>query len=401
MSELDKQILKQVQNDNLCTGCGACHNICPKDAITMQGDAFGFYKPVIDKDKCINCGLCEKVCPLDKYKSNNIVQPKVYAFQNNDKETLYKCASGGAFAYFAKNIIEQGGIVYGVIYDENMVVSHSRTDNLKDLGKMYSSKYVQSDTRDTFKQAKEDLENGKTVLFSGTPCQIAGLKSYLQKDYENLITVDLVCHGTPSPLIFEKYKDEYMQKRPNDEWLLNIDFRSKIEGWSPSLVTTTTTTTTTTHARQDDFMKAFLSNLSINDSCLQCQFNRLPRMADLSLADFWGVDEYDKTLNDNKGLSLILINSEKGISLFNKIDNNCLLREIPLDYAIKCNKNICGSSVPHKNRTNFLEDISKGKTLKSCVKKYDKKPFYMVLYHALPKFIKDFIKYNILKKEKC
>ena len=388
----------QIGNCQDCCGCGACCNICPQKAIRMVCDTYGFYKPFIDNEKCLNCGLCEKICPLENYKSDNIKQPKVFAFQNYDKETLYKCASGGAFAFFAKIIIEQGGVVYGVIYDENMIVCHSRTDNLTDLDKMYSSKYVQSDTRDTFRQAREDLNNNRLVLYSGTPCQIAGLKSYLQKDYENLITVDLVCHGVPSPLIFEKYKQEFMKKRQKNEWLLNIDFRSKIIGWSPALVTTTTITTT--HAKRDDFMKAFLSNLSINDSCLQCQFNRLPRMADLSLADFWGVDEYDKTLNDNKGLSLILINSEKGISLFNKIDNNCLLREIPLDYAIKCNKNICGSSVPHKNRTNFLEDISKGKTLKSCVKKYDKNPFYMVLYHALPKFIKDFIKYNILKKEK-
>lgn len=386
-----------VENKQYCTGCGTCYNICPQDAITMQGDEWGFYKPIINKEKCVNCELCEKICPLDNYKSDNIEEPKVFAFQNNDKETLYKCASGGAFAKLADYVIKQNGIVYGVIYDENIVVCHSRTDNLTDLEKMFSSKYVQSDTRDTFKQAKEDLENGTFVLFSGTPCQIAGLKSYLQKDYDNLITVDLVCHGVPSPLVFEKYKQEFMKKLPATEKLLNVNFRSKIKGWNPSLVTTTTTTT---HARHDDFMRAFLSNLSINESCLQCQFNKLPRVADLSLADFWGVDEYDKTLNDNKGLSLILINTEKGKCLFNKIDNNCLLKEIPLDYAIKHNKNICGSSLPHKSRTKFLEDISKGKTLKSCVKKYDKKPLYMVLYHALPKFMKDFIKYKILKKEK-
>ena len=134
------------------------------------------------------------------------------ACQNNDKDTLYKSSSGGAFSAFAKEIINKQGIIYGVIYDKNLIVCHSRADNLNDLEKMYSSKYVQSDTRNTLKQAKEDLENGKTVLFSGTPCQIAGLKSYLQKDYENLITVDLVCHGAPSPLIFEKYKQKFMEK---------------------------------------------------------------------------------------------------------------------------------------------------------------------------------------------
>ena len=391
-----------IENKQNCTGCGACFNICPKDAISMQCDKYGFYKPVIDEEKCVNCGSCKKNCPLDSYKSNNIEEPKVYAFQNDDKETLYKCASGGAFAYFAKNIIEQSGIVYGVIYDENMVVCHSRTDNLTDLEKIYSSKYVQSGTRDTFKQAKEDLDNDRIVLYSGTPCQIAGLKSYLQKDYENLLTIDVVCHGVPSPLIFEKYKQEFMKKLPKGEEYININFRSKIKGWKPELVTTITTNKTITHIKsnKDDFMKAFLSNLSINTSCLNCHFNKLPRVADLSLADFWGVDEYNKTLNDKKGLSLLLINSGKGQDLFENIDRNCLFREIPLNYVIRYNKNICSSSVPHKNRTNFLEDISQGKTLKYCVKKYDKHPLYIVVYRALPKFLKDFIKYKILKKEK-
>ena len=314
---LENKILKQVQNDT-CTGCGACLNACPKNAITMRGDEFGFYKPVIDKEKCINCGLCEKVCLIDKFNSTNENTPKVFALQINDGEQLYKSASGGAFAVLAKEVIRKGGVVYGVIYDDEMKVCHSRTETIDGLEKMYSSKYVQSNTKTTFKQAKEDLENGKTVLFSGTPCQIAGLKSFLKKDYENLLTVDLVCHGVPSPKIFEIYKKEFMQKRPKDEWLLNIDFRSKIQGWSPSLVTTTTTTTTM-HATKDDFMQAFLSNLSINTSCLNCQFNKLPRVADLSVGDFWGVDDYDKNLNNNKGLSIVLVNNQKGREWLEKI----------------------------------------------------------------------------------
>ena len=393
----------QVENKEYCTGCGACFNICPKGAITMQGDEYGFYKPVIDKDKCINCGLCKKVCPLDKYKSQNIEQPKVFAFQNDDEDTLYKCASGGAFASFAKHIIEQGGIVYGVIYDENIIACHSRTDNLTDLEKMLSSKYVQSDTKDTFKQAKDDLENGRTVLFSGTPCQIAGLKSYLQKDYENLLTADIVCHGVPSPLVFEKYKAEFMSKKQKEENLLNIDFRSKIYGWSNHLYTEIKTNNNQIYSsmKKDDFMRTFLSNLSINYSCLSCQFNKLPRVADLSLADFWGVDEYDKSMNDNKGLSLVLINSDKGNKLFEKINKKCLLKEIPLSYAIKCNPNICSSSVPSPKREEFLEDIKNGKSLQYCVKKYCREPLHIVIYRLLPRFAKDFIKYKILKSEKA
>ena len=160
---LENKILKQVQNDT-CTGCGACFNACPKNAITMQWDENGFYKPVIDKEKCVNCGLCEKVCPIDKFNSSNETEPKVFSLQNNDNKILYKSASGGAFAVLAKEVITQGGVVYGVIYDDEMKVCHSRTESLDGLEKMYSSKYVQSNTKNTFKQAKEDLENGKTVL---------------------------------------------------------------------------------------------------------------------------------------------------------------------------------------------------------------------------------------------
>ena len=390
-----------IENKYNCTGCGACYNICQKGAIKMQGDEYGFYKPVIDKEKCINCGLCEKVCPLNKYKSNNIDKPKVFVFQNDDKDILYKCASGGAFAKFAKYVVEQGGTVYGVIYDENMVVSHSRAESLIDLEKMYSSKYVQSDTRKTFRSAKEDLENGKLVLFSGTPCQIAGLKSFLQKDYENLITVDLVCHGVPSPLVFEKYKQEFMTKLPATEKLLNVNFRSKVEGWKEELTTTTTTTTTTIDAKWDNFMRAFLRNLSLNESCTICQFNKLPRVADLTIADFWGVNDFDESLNDNRGLSIVLVNNLRGNSFLEKLPKECFLSEVSLDFVIKYNKTICGSTIPNKNRQAFSKEIAKGKSLKYCIKKYDRKPLYKVLFNLLPVFIKDFIKYKILKREKC
>ena len=391
----------QVENKIHCTGCGACYNACPVGAITMEYDKYGFYKPVIDREKCTHCGLCEKTCPLDKNNSNNFDKPKVFAFQNKDKETLYKSASGGAFSAFATQIINNGGVVYGVVWDENIVARHDRAEIIEQLEKMYSSKYVQANTNNSFKRAKEDLENGKIVLFSGTPCQIAGLKSYLRKDYENLYTVDLVCHGVPSPMIHEKYKKEFMKKFSKDEKLVNINFRSKIKGWSPSLITTTTTTTTTTHAAKDNFMNAFLGNLSINSSCLKCQFNTIPRIADISLADFWGVDNYKKELNDNKGLSLILINNNKGKKLIENTNISNILEEIPLEYAIKCNKNICGSSIAHKNREEFLNKVCiENKSLKYCVKKYNKTPFHIAIYRLLPQFAKNFIKYKILKMEK-
>ena len=390
----------QVENKKHCTGCGACYNACPVGAITMLGDEYGFYKPVIDKKKCTNCGLCEKNCPLDKNCSNNYIKPKVFAFQNPDKKILYKSASGGAFSAFATKVINNGGVVYGVVWNENIIAVHDRAENIKQLERMFSSKYVQANTKDSFKRAKEDLENGKFVLFSGTPCQIAGLKSYLRKDYENLITMDLVCHGVPSPYIFEKYKNEFMKKFSNTEKIVNINFRSKIKGWSQSLMTTWETTTTTGNivAKKDDYMNAFLANLSLNSSCLNCQFNKLPRVADLSLADFWGVDIYKKELNDNKGLSLILVNNGRAQVFISKFTNGDILEEIPLEYAIKYNKNICNTSIPHKDRDKFLNAVCiEKKSLRSCVRKYNKVPLHIAFYRLLPEFAKNFIKYKILK----
>ncbi len=390
-----------LKNDIKCTGCGACYNICPMEAISIKEDKHGFYKPVIEEQKCTNCGLCEKTCPLDNYNSKNN-PPKAYALINRDENTRLKSTSGGAFSAFAKYILEQNGVVYGVIYDENMQVIHSRATTLQEVEKMYSSKYVQSNTRDTFKQAKKDLEAGNQVLFSGTPCQIAGFKSYLRKTYDNLITVDLICHGVPSTTIFEKYKKEFMQNKPNEK-LININFRSKIKGWTPKLNTNITTNNQQyfIKACKDPFMKSFLCNIAINASCLDCQFNKIPRIADITIGDFWGVDDYDKTLNDEKGLSIILVNNEKGQEFLKLANNNIKIKEVPFDVVTPKNPNIYSSSKAHKNRTKFLEELCvQNKSLKYCVKKYLKTPVHIILYRLLPKCAKDFIKYKILKMGK-
>ena len=389
-----------IENKKDCTGCGACYNICPQNAISMQWDKYGFYKPVINCEKCINCGLCEKVCPLDKAFTQKC-EPKVFALQIKDEEQLYKSASGGAFAAVAKEIIKQSGVVYGVIWNEDIVAVHSRAENIEQLEKMYSSKYVQANTLNTFKQAKWDLENGKTVLFSGTPCQIAGLKSFLLKDYDNLLTVDLVCHGAQSPKVFEKYKQEFMVNKPNEK-LLNINFRSKYAGWSIHYLThcTTATTTIRDYHKVKDFW-VFIMNYSFNESCGNCKFNKNPRIADISLGDFWGVDEYDKSLNDDNGISIVLVNNNKGLSAINTVRDKCMLKEVPYSVAIKKNPNIKQSSVSEPKRIAFLEDVCvKNKNLTKCVKKYLRKPLHIFLYSLLPQFAKDFIKYKILKMEK-
>lgn len=391
----------QIENKTHCTGCGACYNVCPVDAITMQGDKYGFYKPVIDQEKCIKCGLCEKICPLNKFVSSND-EPRAMALINKNEDVRLKCASGGAFSALATQIINQGGVVYGVVWDENVVAIHDRAETIEQLEKMYSSKYVQANTINSFKRAKEDLENGRVVLYSGTPCQIAGLKSYLRKDYDNLFTVDLICHGTPSPLALEKYKQEFL-KEHKEEKILSINFRSKKRGWGYWLVPLIRTTTKIycVPYEKNLYMKAFGSNAIINKSCLNCQFNKIPRVADITIGDFWGIDEYDTALNDKKGTSIILVNNEKGQHLLNQVAEDCKLQDVPLDIATKRNPNIYSSSKPHKHREEFLNDLCiENKSFKYCVKKYNKAPFHIMLYRLLPQFAKNFIKDKILKKEK-
>lgn len=394
-----------ILKDKECCGCGACFNICPKQAITMANDEYGFYKPVIEKTKCIECHLCEKTCPIDNYKAENITIPKAYAIVNNCLEDRMKSSSGGIFPILAKYCINNGGCVYGVIYNEDFKVMHAKCEIIKDIEKMQNSKYVQSDTQKTYSEAKNDLMNGKLVFYTGTPCQISGLKSYLKQDYENLITVELICHGVPSPMVFEQYKKEILdQFKDNDEKLLNINFRSKVNGWSPCYFTTTTTTTTTvwhTSAREDTYISLFLDNLSINEACFNCHFNKIPRVADLTIGDFWGVDKFDKTINDEKGTSLILINSQKGNEIFEQIKNECNIKEVPLDIAIKGNPNLVRSTKPHPKRAEFLKDFkSKTKTLKELSKKYIRKypNILRLLYKAMPLFLQNFIWKYVLRR---
>ena len=386
----------KIEDNKLCNGCGCCANVCSKSAIKMQEDEKGFLKPIIDKDLCINCGLCDKTCPIFNYGCHNVEIPNAFAVINNDEETRLKSSSGGVFSLFASKIINDGGVVFGVIYDEDMKVCHSKAETIEELEKMHGSKYVQSDLKFTYKEVKQYLEEGKKILFSGTPCQIAGLKSYIKKDYENLLSLEVLCHGIPSRKVFELYKKEFMQEKNDSGKILNINLRSKVNGWKPNLCTTTTTTTIYHEKAENDyFMRAFLSNLNINDSCLNCKFNTLPRVADITIGDFWGVDNYDKSLNDNKGTSIILINSGKGQESFDKIKCDCIYKSVPLNFVIKYNPNIISSSKPHRNRDKFFRGIAKGYTLESCINKYDRQysKFWINIYkYLLPKWFQNIIK---------
>lgn len=340
-----------------CFGCYSCFNICPNNAIEMKENDEGFKYPIIN-DNCTNCGLCRKVCPhLISFLKNNS-EPDCYAYMSED-DVRIKSSSGGAFPILAKYFIEHNGYVAGAVYKEDISVHHIISKDVNDIEKMRNSKYLQSNVENCYKETKNILEKNKLVLFTGTPCQIAGLKSFLGKDYENLYCVDIICHGVPSPKVFRKYINEKISNK--DEKWLNTNFRDKFKGlWSKLTTTTTTTTTTTDSAKNDLYMRAFLSNLCLRKTCTNCKFQTIPRQGDVTIGDFWGIWKFDKKLNDEKGTSVVLNNNKKGTYLIDILKNNSkVFKKVPIKYAIGRNPCLINSVKPHKDRKLFFKLLNK------------------------------------------
>ena len=334
-----------------CAGCSACANICPAKAISMRQNEEGFYVPYIDEEKCTNCGLCYKVCPENNPVQKNTKTPECYAVMAKD-DIRMKSSSGGAFTIIANEIFANGGVVAGAAFDENWTVRHIIIDDRKDLDRLRGSKYVQSFiSEDLYKHLKSYLDEGRWVLFTGTPCQVAGFKSYLKKDYEKLILVDLLCSGNPSPKVFKKYL-EYIN--PNNSSILKINFRDKEKnGWSCTHTTTTTTGTFT----DNKFMHAFLSKTIRCKTCNECKYATVDKVSDVTIADFWAIDRYKKELDDKKGTSIYLANTPKGKNLFEKIKSNFkVLEEVPLKYAMQPIMSAPYKDNPRRNK--FFKDIN-------------------------------------------
>ena len=347
--------MEQIIEKSKCCGCHACMNICPKHAISMYEDDKGFKYPKIDQDKCINCGMCKIVCPI--INSTEIEKDiNAYACYNMNDDERLNSSSGGIFILLAKEIIKRKGIVFGASFDRDFNVNHSYVDNEKDLDKFMGSKYTQSTIGETYNQVKEFLENNRYVLFTGTPCQIEGLKSYLRKDYEKLYTQDIICHGVPSPKVWQKYLD--FLKKQKQERIRNVQFRNKDHGWSLYRTKVLFDTRTYSKSHQEDlFMKAFLSNICLRDSCYNCSFKKKYRISDITLADYWGIDNIHPNMNDDKGTSLVIINSDKGKELFELIKDNLKYIETNLDETIKYNPSMVKSVNHCKNEKLFFEQM--------------------------------------------
>lgn len=304
-----------------CTGCSACASICPTNSITMKLDKEGFLQPYIDTDTCISCHKCEKTCPIiSPVDIPTDFETQAFAAINKDEAVRMRSSSGGMFHALAKWTIEQSGVVFGARFDENWEVVHDYTETFDGIEPFMRSKYVQSRIGDTFKQAKQFLEQGRQVLFVGTPCQIGGLKSYLHNDYDNLLTVDFICHGVPSPGVWEKYLREYFK---NDE-LISFNFREKSDGWISYHCTIETVTKSKTERKkllQNDYFRGFRREVYLRKSCYDCNFRNYHRVSDFTIADFWGVDQKCPSMYDNKGTSIVFVHTRQAQNAFKNLSD--------------------------------------------------------------------------------
>ena len=342
-------------NDNIkCTGCSACFNSCAVHAIAMNENDEGFQFPTVDEDLCTHCGLCLKICPSLNPVYSNITNPACYAVMADD-ETRKQSTSGAIFPLLAEQIFNESGYVCGAAFNTDFEVEHIIINKIDDLHRLKGSKYVQSDTKDCYSRINGLLEDGKQVLFTGTPCQNAGLKAFLQKDYDNLICVDLICHGTPSPKVLRMYLNENFKKGT----LRSINFRNKELGWTASYTEICAGDQKIKKPPFDDsYMNAFLSNISLRMSCFACPFQKIPRQGDITIGDFWGIDKHNKKFNDEKGTSVVLINNAKGLDIIDKIKSKTkLFKPVPLKIAIKGNPNLITSSKISDKRDTFFKNL--------------------------------------------
>lgn len=351
-----------------CCGCHACASVCARQCITMQEDNEGFLYPVVDASICIDCGLCEKVCPVINQDAPR--KPlKVYAAKNRNEEVRRQSSSGGIFTPLAESVIRDGGVVFGAKFDKDWNVVHAWTDTIEGIADFRGSKYVQSTIGDAYREAREFLKQGRKVLFSGTPCQIAGLRKFLRKEYDNLLAVDVVCHGVPSPLVWRKYLEETREKLRAERdagkntvssslmempVITGISFRDKTHGWkkygfrlryaASKAVGNSVSSSANDSERtllqpfpENVFMKGFLSNFYLRPSCYSCTARTGKSGSDISIADFWGVQNYYPEFDDDRGVGLVLVNSDKGIKAYEQTNSD----SIESTYEQGVNQNPC------------------------------------------------------------
>ena len=354
-----------------CTGCSACAHICPKNCISLLSDNYGFLYPHINNDICINCGICENICPvLNIAEQDTPINTNCYAAKTNEETIRSQSSSGGVFSVIAEKVLKNNGIVYGAAFDKNFVVKHIGISTIDDLDLLRRSKYVQSDLNNCFTDIESNLKDGKTVLFTGTPCQIEGLLSYFKKPYDNLITMDFVCHGVPAPAVWERYKEQ-LEEQYNST-IRNVNFRDKSLGWKTSslYVEFENGNVYCNTFSNDPYIKAFLTNLDLRNSCYSCKFKTTNHKSDITVADYWGIDKIVPEIDDDKGISLLLVNTEKGNDLLADIKNHLTLAKTDVEKSFTYNPCIIKSAPRHNFRQYFLSSYNKvdfEKLVNNCI----------------------------------
>lgn len=349
-----KQTHIEIIDKHDCCGCSACADACPKRCIEMTPDSEGFVYPKVNTDNCISCGACLSVCPVKQYRKGN-GSFTAFAAYSKDEKIRRESTSGGVFTHIAEKIIENGGAVIGAAFDENFGVRHIVIDSKSELYRFRSSKYVQSDTLGIYRKTLELLNLGKTVLFSGTPCQIRALRAFLKTAYDNLICVDLFCHGVPSPKTWNRYLET---ANPDKRKIENISFRDKRISWEKySLTLSFDDGEKSDFWKDNPYSRGFGFSLFNRPFCSTCQLKSFPRISDITLGDLWKIDMIYPEMNDKKGISFVILNTEKGKKLFDSISNDLVSRGIEPE-KLKTAYPVMGVPVkPHKNRSNFFEQV--------------------------------------------
>lgn len=371
-----------------CCGCSACVQICPKQCISFDEDEQGFLYPRVNKELCINCNLCEKVCPCLIHK--NPQKPlKTFAAINPNEGVRMKSSSGGVFSILAESIIDEGGVVFGARFDENWEVVHGYAETKEGIDAFRGAKYVQSRVGETYKLAKEFLDKGRKVLYSGTPCQISGLRLYLRKEYENLFCVEIACHGVPSPLAWRTYLHSINNR---DEYFNTINFRDKKSGWRRYSITIALQSGKSTKYQfvqtvdKNTYMQAFLKNMSTRLSCANCPSKIYNSSADITIGDFWGISRVADISDDDRGISVVFIHNSKIMQLLSGLK---ILKEVTIEQAIAGNESLCTSGEASLFRDDFWQLFKKSgfSEIKSILRNL-RVPIYIRIFNRFFNFIK-------------
>lgn len=366
----------EICNLTQCTGCGMCSNICPHSAIEMRGGQYGFMYPYIDEKKCVDCRLCIKKCPANKERKYDCTMQEIYAAWNKFKSMRKRSTSGGVCSLIERDILKDGGVVVGVRWDDNFCPEHAIAVTSKEAEKFRGSKYIQSNTGEIYIHVKRILDEGRKVFFSGTPCQIAAVKSFLGREYSNLYTMDVVCHGVPSYSCFKKYLDEIT---PDDKAISNIRLRYKSPYWDYCSVRIDFLDGShyQKYTVDDPYFTLFNIGYTLRESCHNCRYTTIHREGDITLADFWGYQpSCFKMMDYNKGTSVVAVNSGNGRELFEKIKAELVYEKVSLEDAMKTNKSFSESYVvPDDMLEAFWNDYEEGMTTKELCKTYVPKPF--------------------------